>query len=328
MFSSTRTSTSSAPTDPQTQRRAFSGGRTRRIASWTALSVLAILTSLGWSNWRYIDAYLENDIGPPDHSQTTPVTAALNQPALHLAVVGDVGTGGQAEYRTAAVIDKLEQQSEFDALLLLGDNVYDNGDPSQLEATVFDPFAPVLDGGTNLIAVLGNHDVDGGFGDAQAAALGMPGRWYTTQTEPATIVALDSTQADNETQLAWLRTTLANTTTQWTIVIMHHPAYSAGWHGGDPAVQANFVPLFEEYGVDLVLSGHDHDYQRSKKINGVTYVVTGAGAKLRATGHDEFTAISWSTHNFVDLAIHQDRIDAQAVDHNERAIDTFTLRDS
>ncbi len=299
---------------------------TTRIASWVALGVLAVLTSLGWSNRHYIDAYLENDIGAPDQSQTTPVTAALNRPDLRLAVVGDVGTGGQAEYRTAAVMDNLEQHAEFDALLLLGDNVYDNGDPSQLQAKVFDPFAPVLDGDTDLIAVLGNHDVDDGFGDAQAAALGMPGRWYTTETETATIIALDSNQADNEAQQAWLRTTLANTATPWTIVIMHHPAYSAGWHGSDPAVQANFVPLFEEHGVDLVFSGHDHDYQRSNEINGVTYIVTGAGAKLRATGQEEFTAISWSTHNFVDLAIHQDRIDAQAVDHNGQAIDTFTLR--
>lgn len=192
---------------------------TKRIVTWAALGVLAILTSLSWTKQRYIEAYVENDIGAPDWSQTPPATAALDKPELRLAVVGDVGTGGQAEYRTAAVMDNLEQHAEFDALLLLGDNVYDNGDPSQLEATVFDPFDPVLDGDTDLIAVLGNHDVEGSSGDAQATALGMPGRWYAVQTEAVTIVALDSNQADDETQRAssTLRSTrIASMLKPWT----------------------------------------------------------------------------------------------------------------
>ncbi len=298
----------------------------KRTLPVAALALLTILGALGWINRNYVDAFLENDRGAPDPSQTTELTESLDPPALRLAVAGDVGTGGPAEYQTAAIMDTLDQQAEFDALILLGDNVYDNGDASQLRTKVFEPFAPVLDGDTDLLAVLGNHDVDDGYGDAQAAALGMPSRWYATQTETTTIIALDSNKATDETQRAWLRSTLTDTVTPWTIVIMHHPAYSAGWHGSDGDVQANFVPLFEEYGVDLVLSGHDHDYQRSKEINGVTYVVTGAGAKLRATGEEEFTAVSWSTHNFVDLAIFPDRIEAQAVDHDGHAIDTFTIR--
>ena len=61
-------------------------------------------------------------------------------------------------------------------------------------------------------------------------------------------------------------------------------------------------------------------------INGVTYVVTGAAAKLRPTGREDFTAVAWSTHSFVDLLIYPDRIQGQAIDHDGRAIDQFTLR--
>lgn len=281
---------------------------------------------LGWSNREFIDGYLRLDVGAPESVDTTAFREPTGQPALRLAAVGDVGTGGPAAYQTASVMDELEHQLEFDALLLLGDNVYDDGDPSQVEAKIFEPFGPVLDGGTDLLPVLGNHDVGDGFGDAQAAALGMPGRWYVTVTDTTTIVSLDSTQAGNDSQLGWLRSTLAETTTPWTIVTMHHPAYSAGWHQGDGDVQTNFVPLFSEYEVDLVLSGHDHDYQRSKPIDGVTYVVAGAGAKLRPTGREEFTAVSWSTYSFVDLAVYPDRLEVQAVDHDGRSIDSFTLR--
>lgn len=291
-----------------------------------AVGLVAVGLPYAVANRAYIDSYFETDIGEPTPTQTTPLTTSDDPTALRLAVAGDVGTGEAAARRTATVMDSLDNQHDYDKLLLLGDNVYEDGDPSLVADRVLEPFAPVLDGRTQLLAVLGNHDVHNNNGDAQAAALGMPARWYVTQTDLVTIIALDSTQPDNDVQRSWLRSTLADTVTPWTIVMLHHPAYSAGWHGNEPGVQANFVPILEEFGVDLVLAGHDHDYQRSKEINGVTYVVAGAAAKLRPTGREEFTAVAWSTHSFVDLAIYPDRIDGQAIDHDSRAIDTFSIR--
>jgi hypothetical protein len=55
--------------------------------------------------------------------------------------------------------------------------------------------------------------------------------------------------------------------------------------------------------VQLVLAGHDHDYQRSEPIGAVTYVVSGGAAKLRPANRAEFTEVAWSTHHFVDLLI-------------------------
>ena len=54
---------------------------------------------------------------------------------------------------------------------------------------------------------------------------------------------------------------------------MHRPPFSSGKHGGHEATLEAFVPLFEEYGVDLVLAGHDHNYERTESIGGVTYIV-------------------------------------------------------
>jgi len=70
----------------------------------------------------------------------------------------------------------------------------------------------------------------------------------------------------------------------------------------------------------------DHDYQRSKPINGVTYVVSGAGAKLRPTGHEDFTAVSASTLHFVDMLVYSDRIVLRAIDQDGTLVDMFTLR--
>ncbi len=244
---------------------------------------------------------------------------------VRLGAAGDSGTGDSKAYATTAAMDDLDRQHEFDAVLLLGDNVYETGDPAEITAKVFDPFRPVLDHGTRLIPVLGNHDVDSGNGPAQIAALGMPGPWYSTTIGDVEIFALDSNRSGDPDQLAWLDRSLASSTADWKIVILHHPAYSAGSHGSDPGVQRDFVPLLERYGVDLVLSGHDHDYQRSKPINGVTYVVTGAAAKLRPTGSADFTEVSYSVHSFVDLVVGTDRIEGSAIDHDGRAIDRFTI---
>lgn len=137
---------------------------------------------------------------------------------------------------------------------------------------------------------------------------------------------LDTEQVDNPAQTTWLADTLASpTTAAWTIVAMHKPAYSAGYHGSEQQNQQLWVPLFERYDVPLVLSGHDHDYQRSRFIDGVTYVVSGGAATLRPTGHQDFTAASTSTLNFVDLLLEPGRLTLRAIDQNGMQFDSVEL---
>lgn len=244
---------------------------------------------------------------------------------VRFAVAGDVGTGGAEEIATADAMYRLEGDDEYAALLLLGDNVYEDGDPSELGARVFEPFAEVLDGGTQLLAVLGNHDVDSGFGDAQAAGLGMPAAWYATRFDDVVVIALDSNRPDDPNQLDFLENTLASATETWKIVMFHHPPYSGGWHGSDMTVRDAFVPLFEEHGVQLVMTGHDHDYQRSEDINGVTYVVSGGAALLRDTALADFSVVAESTYHFVDLKVSADRLALRAVGQDGGEIDSVTL---
>ena len=71
--------------------------------------------------------------------------------------------------------------------------------------------------------------------------------------------------------------------------------------------------------------GTTHDYQRSKPINGVTYVVSGAGAKLRPTGHDDFTAVSTSTRHFIDMLVYDNAIMLNAIDRDGTLVDSFTI---
>lgn len=264
-------------------------------------------------------------VGAP--SMTTPAApiSPSDPPFVRLAAAGDVGTGDEAAHRTAAAMDDQEEDGDYDALLLLGDNVYPNGDPNELERTVFGPFAPVLDNRTQLLAALGNHDVRDGNSDAHRKAIGMPARWYATRIDDVLIVTLDSTRPEDADQQEWLQETLASSDATWTIAIMHHPPFSGGSHGSSIDVREAFTPSFERHGVQLVLAGHDHDYQRSEPIDGVTYLVSGGGAKLRPAGYADFTAVAWSTHHYLDISVWDDRLIVRPIDHDGREFDRVVL---
>ena len=239
-----------------------------------------------------------------------------NTRVVRLAVLGDVGTGDSHEWATADLVAEAAAGRPFDALVLLGDNVYPNGDPRRLQDTVFGPFGAVLEQGTSLLPVLGNHDIQDGHAAGQVAALAMPGRWYVTDMGPVLLIALDSNLVEDPEQLLWLEATLAGAEAPWVIVAMHHPAYSAGYHGSDEEIQKTWVPMFERYDVDLVLSGHDHDYQRTTPIAGVTYIVSGGGAKTRPTERADYTAYAASVLHFLDITVAADRLQVTAISSN------------
>lgn len=275
--------------------------------------VLMLVAACATSQWAIAWSAVPGRIGEPVSTIATTPLDANNPPDVRLAVLGDVGTGSADEWETAALAAIAAASHPFDGLVLLGDNVYPSGDPNRLQATVFDPFDPILRQGTPLLPVLGNHDIMDGHAVGQVEALGMPGRWYATEIGPLLLLSLDSNLVDQMDQLRWLESTLTAGTAEWVIVTMHHPPFSAGYHGSDDDIQEAWVPLFEAHDVDLVLSGHDHDYQRTVPINGVTYVVSGGGARTRPTEQADFTAYAASTLHFVDIAIWGEHLELTAV---------------
>jgi 3',5'-cyclic AMP phosphodiesterase CpdA len=287
------------------------------------LAAVALLVGAVYGD--LIVEFLTHRVGGPSQTWEPIAMPPEAQPWLRVALVGDVGDGGGREFATAAAIEAQSTIDPYDILMLLGDNVYPSGDPSRIRQTVFEPFGPLLDSGTELFAILGNHDVEGGTGDAQLRALGMPGRWYAIERGDLLGIALDSTMPANPEQLAWLEKTLAESHATWKLVGFHHPPYSSGMHGSNEAVRAAFVPLFEKYGVQIVFSGHEHDYERTNPINGVTYIVTGGGSRTRRTGIDDFTAVAYSTHHYVDMNVYTDHIVLRAIDQDGRQFDEVVV---
>ncbi len=289
------------------------------LGAAAALVLVVLVVGFRRQTW----SYLTHVKGPP--ARTWDWEPHRPPPPVHLAVAGDTGDSGRSLDATAAAVGAIAATEPYDALLLLGDNVYPSGDVGRLGATVFRPFAPVLGPGTALYAVLGNHDVARSDGSAQMRALGMPGRWWSQQVGNVLLVGLDSNDLTPQ-QLRWLDRTLAGSTATWKVVALHHPPYSAGYQGSQLQVRRDVVPVLERHGVQLVLSGHDHDYQRSVPLDGVTYVVTGAGSGTRRTGTDWFTAVSFSWRSFVDLAAYPDRMVVRAVGGDDQVADQVVLR--
>jgi 3',5'-cyclic AMP phosphodiesterase CpdA len=300
--------------------------RTGRLLLLGALAVLVL--AVGVIGYRYrgpIAATLTHRVGGPPQTWQVVDLPPDAQPLLRVALVGDVGDAGARADAVAGAVQDQSAVDRYDILMLLGDNVYPAGDPTRVQATVLDPFAAVLEDGTDLFAILGNHDELEGAGDAQLEALGVPGRWYAVERGEMLGIALDSTDPTNPEQLAWLEETLASSDATWKLVGIHHPPYSSGYHGSNEDIRDAFAPLFERYGVQVVFSGHEHDYQRTDPINGVVYVVSGAASRTRRTGVEDFTAVAWSTHHFVDLNIFEDRLLLRAVDQDGEQFDEVVI---
>lgn len=296
--------------------------RRRRIGLGVLVVLLLLAGTVTAQFPRQTRAYLTHWKGSPTH--TSPYRPVERAGLLgRIAVAGDVGENVPRLRRTAAA---MAATGPYDVLLLLGDNVYPDGDPARVGEAVLTPFAEVLAQGAELRAIVGNHDVMKGHAEAQLAALGQRGRWWSVERAGVLLVGLDSTDPTNRAQLRWLRRTLTGSDATWKIAALHHPPYSAGFQGSSSEVRAVFSPILAELGVRLVLSGHDHDYQRSVPIDGVTYVVSGAAASARRTSGLDFTAASFSWHHFVELDVYPDRIEGRAVNQERRTADEWTLR--
>jgi hypothetical protein len=173
---------------------------------------------------------------------------------------------------------------------MLGDNAYTTGTDEQYQAAVFDMYPMVLQN-TFLWPTVGNHDT--GFSreaehypyldifslPAAAEAGGVASgteKYYSFDYANIHFVCLDSMTSDvtpHGMMLTWLQNDLAATTQEWIIAYFHHPPYSKGSHDSDREweliqMRTNVVPVLEAAGVDLVLCGHSHSYERSYLING------------------------------------------------------------
>lgn len=223
------------------------------------------------------------------HFSTAPVSGTAAD--TRIWVLGDSGT---ANANAQAVRDAYKTWADSDPAdfwLMLGDNAYSDGTDAEYQAAVFDTYPEILRQ-LPLWSTLGNHDghsADSGTqsgpyydiftlpDSAQAGGLASGTEaYYSFDYANIHFICLDSydsSRAVNGTMLQWLESDLMLNTQPWVIAFWHHPPYTKGSHDSDTEgalidMRQNALPILESWGVDLVMTGHSHSYERSYLLDG------------------------------------------------------------
>jgi hypothetical protein len=206
-------------------------------------------------------------------------------------VLGDSGTANASAQAVRNAYASFTGTRATDVWLMLGDNAYETGTDAEYQAAVFDMYPTFLKQAF-LWPTLGNHDTAGSSNPpaslpyyqifnlpVNGASGGIPSGtedYYSFDRGNIHFVCLDSMTSSRSStgpMATWLANDLAATSQDWLIAYWHHPPYSKGSHNSDTETQlvemrANILPILEDHGVDLVLTGHSHSYERSFLLDG------------------------------------------------------------
>jgi len=252
------------------------------------------LTGLLPDTQYFYEVGMENLVlsGGTDHHF---VTAPTNARPVRFWAIGDFGNGSQKQHDVRDAYQQFLENTNYplrrtDLWLMLGDNAYDTGSDGEYQRGVFDAYPSLL---RQSVAwpTIGNHDVDSNGeieqypyleifhlprnGEAGGVASGTE-RYYSFDYANIHFVCLDATSSDRSAgapMLTWLEQDLMATDKDWIVAFWHQPPYTMGTHHSDFGVdliqmRQNAVPILERYGVDLVLCGHSHVYERSFLLDG------------------------------------------------------------
>lgn len=247
------------------------------------------------------------------------------------AALGDYGSGHSPQGEIAGNIAARRPE----LILTLGDNVYYNGTEQEFRDK-WD--GPDQFGGLRrefpVRPSLGNHDV-------RREPDGVPffrrfpeldnARFYSFEHKDVHFVSLNSNEslAPGSPQYKWLERDLASSTKDWNVLYFHHPISSSQPHHRSPN-REHLGPLMAKYGVDLVLTGHEHNYQRSRPFNdaGTVEVITGGGGKSlhpflwKQPEHNAYRDVDFG---HVEVEVAGDELVGRYVVRDGSVRDTFTI---
>jgi 3',5'-cyclic AMP phosphodiesterase CpdA len=175
---------------------------------------------------------------------------------------------------------------------------------------------------------------------------GLEETCYYLDYQGTRIISLDSNRSQQE-QIPWLRRVLTDNPNRWTIVTQHHPIFSPANNRDNPELRAAWKPVFDEFKVDLVLTGHDHTYARSGDVAGrggsknmptgynqaydpaigTVYVVSVSGPKMYNVTTDGFAVrTAEDTQLYQIIKVGLDELHYEARTATGRLYDAFTLK--
>jgi 3',5'-cyclic AMP phosphodiesterase CpdA len=220
-----------------------------------------------------------------------------------IGAFGDCGNNSVNQRNVKQSVLKYLGANYMDAWLLLGDNAYNSGTDGEFQAMFFNIYKDDLLKQYPMFPAPGNHDYANNnlpnapahaeipyyknftvpiHGESGGVASNNPA-FYSFDIGNVHFLSLDSYGREDQQyrlydtlgpQVQWIKKDLeANKNKQWVVAYWHHPPYTMGSHNSDKEeelvlIRANFIRILERYGVDLVLCGHSHDYERTRLMKG------------------------------------------------------------
>jgi calcineurin-like phosphoesterase family protein len=258
------------------------------------------------------------------HSSPPRLTLPVKDGSVRFAVIGDTGSGTAKQREVGDMMVKYRALFPFEFVLMMGDNMYGGEDPKDFEQKFSEPYKALLDNKVKFYATLGNHDMPI---QVNYANFNMNGKEYYRFTKGnIAFYSLNSNYMDKK-QVKWLEDELAKDTSEWKICFFHHPPYSsAKAHGSDNQLREVVEPIFLKYGVNVILTGHDHVYERIKPQKGIYYFVSGAGGKLRSGDVSDTSQLTEKSYDrdlhFMLFEVAGDQMYFQAISRTGETIDS------
>lgn len=264
-------------------------------------------------------------------------------------VLGDSGQGSEGQFLIAQ-----QMLVERPALVIhTGDLAYPQASYEQFGRNYFNYYYATMSS-VPIFPTPGNHEYDVAGAAPYLAIHSVPaetvpaadrGRYYSFDWGNVHFVSLDAHQSLERAvnaggaMLRWLENDLRTTHLFWRVVFFHYPAYATGPNAGEVRsawVRQYVVPIMEKYGVQVVLNGHEHSYQRSESIwksavtrlpnTGITYFTSGGGgAFLYPVAPSPYVAFGRSVHHYLRVEVRGTRMVFHAIRADRVEIDTITL---
>ncbi len=355
------------------------------------------LTPGTWYSYAVLNAQQVLLSTPEMKFRTSP--EGKDQDPIVIWAMGDFGDNTQQKY----IENQNKVKNAFwsktsgtvDLWLWLGDNSYCCGTDAQYQTGAFDFYEPGLFGSIPVMPVPGNHEYYAtqtaqtdhqipyfdifslpANGESGGLASGTED-YYSFDYGNVHFIALDSYGLEDGKRLShpqsrqyqWLERDLQQTQSEWIVVFFHHPPYSLLGHVSDALqelrdIRLNLVPLFDAYGVDLVLNGHSHNYERTKliknhrygsetwrdefhlaqpgsgnynagdrpyinKTEGTVYVVVGSAGRLDWNGiNGQLPAVYYQNKDIggsMKITVRENRMDAEWIAGDGQVKDSFSF---
>lgn len=261
------------------------------------------------------------------HTSALKLALPVKDGSVRFAVIGDTGSGTPKQRDVGNMMVQYRAIFPFEFVLMMGDNLYGGETPQDFVKKFSEPYKALLDSKVKFYATLGNHDQPL---QVNYENFNMNGKeYYRFKKGNVAFYSLNSNYMDKK-QVQWLEDELSRDTSEWKVCFFHHPPYSsAKKHGSDSQLRDVVEPIFVKFGVDVVLTGHDHVYERIKPQKGIYYFVSGAGGQLRSGDVRDVSPLTEKSYDrdmhFMLFEVAGDQMYFQAISRTGETVDSGVI---